>query len=160
MACKSVSDVRTVIARLTRIYRPARALSEPLQLILWENIGYLIDDERRATLFAEFKERVGLTGSDIARAPRSVLLDIAKRGGMNAATRVERWRAIGEVATAAGDDLRAALRALPLRKARALIKKFPAIGDPGADKVLLLSGIDSRPALESNGLRVMLRLGI
>jgi endonuclease-3 len=34
------------------------------------------------------------------------------------------------------------------------------IADPGADKVLLFSGIDVRPALESNGLRVMLRLGL
>ena len=45
-------------------------------------------------------------------------------------------------------------------KAHSLLKKFPAIGVPGADKVLLFSGIEVRPALESNGLRAMLRLGL
>jgi endonuclease-3 len=156
-----MSNVQTTIARLARIYRPARTLSEPLQLILWENIGYLIDDEHRAALLSEFKERVGLTGSEIAHAPRSVLLDIAKRGGMNAETRVERWRTIARIAREeAGDDLRATLKALPLPKARLLIKKFPAIGEPGADKVLLFAGRDVRPALESNGLRALLRLGL
>ena len=89
-----MSDVRRVVAKLAKIYKPARALRDPLQLILWENIGYLIDDERRASLFAEFKSRVGLTAGEIKRAPSNVLIDIARRGGMNPQTRVERWRAI------------------------------------------------------------------
>ncbi len=149
------------MARLARIYKPAPVLSDPLDIVLWDNIGYLIDDARRATLFAEFEARVGLSAAAIARAPRAVLLDIAKRGGMNPETRIERWKAIAKiVATEAEGDLRAALKARPTAKARALLKKFPAIGDPGTDKVLLFSGLDVRPALESNGVRTMLRLGL
>ena len=33
------------------------------------------------------------------------------------------------------------LRALPLAKARALLKLYPTIADPGADKILLFAGI-------------------
>jgi endonuclease-3 len=52
------------------------------------------------------------------------------------------------------------LRALPVAASRKLLKRFPAIGDPGADKILLFSGIDARPALESNALRVLVRLSL
>jgi endonuclease-3 len=46
-----------------------------------------------------------------------------------------------------------------LPKARTLLRKFPGIGDPGTDKILLFAGIDARPALDSNGLRAMVRMG-
>lgn len=154
-----MNALRAAVATLAKLYRPRPALRDPLQIILWENIGYLIDDERRAALFDEFATRVGLSAGAIAKAKDSVLVDIAKRGGMNPRVRVERWRTIGAIASTHG-DLKVALRALPAPKARALLKKFPAIGDPGADKILLFSGIEVRPALESNGLRTMLRLGL
>jgi adenine-specific DNA glycosylase len=51
------------------------------------------------------------------------------------------------------------LRATSPTKARTLLKRFPGIGDPGADKILLFAGIVARPALESNGVRAMVRLG-
>ena len=57
--------------------------------------------------------------------------------------RVERWRTIAEITLRdASGDLRATLKSLPVAKARLLLKKFPVIGDPGADKILLFSGID------------------
>jgi hypothetical protein len=42
---------------------------------------------------------------------------------------------------------------------RADLKRFPGIGDPGAAKVLLFNGGGTGLALESNGLRVLVRLG-
>ncbi len=148
------------VARLSRAYKAEPPMRDPLHLILWENIGYLIDDEKRAVLFEEFNERVGLDADAIARAPQSILMDISKRGGMRPATRVQRWRTIAHIVLAeGGGDLKRTLRQLPLSKARALLKKFPGIGDPGADKILLFAGIASVPSLESNGLRAMVRLG-
>jgi endonuclease-3 len=147
------------VAALAERYAPPKPLTDPLEMILWENMGYLIDDDRRTLLFAEFTERVGLDAVKIDRAPLDVLLDIAKRGGMRPETRVERWHAISRIVIEdAGGDLAKTLKALPLPKARTLLKRFPVIGDPGADKILLFSGLDVRPALDSNGLRVMLRL--
>ena len=59
----------------------------------------------------------------------------------------------------ADGDLLATLRSLDARKARTLLKRFPGIGDPGADKLMLLAGLSAAPALDSNGLRVLVRLG-
>jgi len=79
---------------------------------------------------------------------------------MRPETRVERWRTIAEIALSCpGGDLEGALRALPLAKARSLLRRFPAIGDPGADKILLFCNIAPRPCLESNGVRALARLG-
>jgi len=55
-------------------------------------------------------------------------------------------------------DLEAALDAAPQGAMRNL-KKFPGIGDPGAEKILLFSRRRAVLALDSNGLRVLLRLG-
>ena len=72
-----------VVAALAPLYPQGPALSDPLALILWENVGYLIDDERRAALFAEFAERVGASAQAIDRADGATMLDIARRGGMH-----------------------------------------------------------------------------
>ena len=149
-----------VVATLKRHLRVAPVPTDPFQLILWENIGYLIDDEKRRTLFDAFAATVGLEPAAIAAADEAVLLPLAKRGGMRPETRVARWRTIARIiAERCGGDLDASLRVLPLAKARALLKAFPVIGDPGADRILLLSGLAARPCLESNGLRSLARLG-
>ncbi len=136
-------------------------LTDPLALIVWENIGYLIEDERRAALFQEFTQRVGLTARAIADADIEVLTDIAERSGMRPQARAPRLRDVAQLTLdLAGGDLARTLAALPLGKARALLKRYPTIGDPGADKILLFSGIAVRPSLESNGVRVMARLGL
>src|SRR5205085_7691067 len=57
-----------------------------------------------------------------------------------------------------GGDLSAALR-LPLPKAKKALQKFPSIGEPSAEKVLLFTRSYPILGLESNGLRVLLRLG-
>ncbi len=153
--------LRRHLAALAVCYPVGEVLTDPLQLILWENIGYLIDDPRRQALFDEFRTRVGLTAQAIAAADGAVLLDIAQRGGMRPETRVARWREIARIVLdRCGGDLDGALRALPLPKARALLKTFPVIGDPGADKVLLFAGVAPQPSLESNGVRVLARLGL
>lgn len=149
-----------VVATLKRHLSVAPIPTDPFQMILWENIGYLVDDERRRALFDAFEASVGLDPQAIAEADEAVLLPLARKGGMRPETRVERWRTIARiVAERCGGDLAGTLRALPIPKARALLKLFPVIGDPGADKVLLLSGIAPRPSLESNGVRSLARLG-
>jgi endonuclease-3 len=155
-----MSDLQAIVDALATQYAPPPIPTDPLQLILWENIGYLIDDQRRRELFDQFGRRIGFDPAAIAAADEEALFPIAERGGMRPDVRVERWRAIAAITLEVGGDLRAALTALPLPKARALLKRFPTIGDPGADKVLLFCGVAPRPSLESNGLRVLARLGL
>jgi endonuclease III len=128
-------------------------------MILLENVAYLQTDERRAAAFSALQRRVGLSATKILAAPKEVLLEIAKMGGMRPETRVERLLFIARVAEMEfGGDLRKVLK-LPPKQARNALKMFPCIGDPGAEKILLFSKTEPILALESNGLRVLVRLG-
>lgn len=148
------------VERLGPRYPAGEILTDPFQQILWENIGYLIDDARRSTLFETFGSEIGLDPRVILDADTAALLPIAQRGGMRPEVRVGRWRTIAEITlTEAAGDLLATLARLPLAKARALLKQYPTIGDPGADKILLFAGVAARPCLDSNGVRALARLG-
>jgi len=153
--------LQAVVATLAGVYAPPRPPSDPFQHVLWDNIGYLIDDRRRRRLFDTFAAEVGLDPLHIAKADQASLMAIAVQGGMRPEMRVQRWRTIAAlIAEDAAGDLDAVLRVLPLAKARALLKRFPTIADPAADKILLFAGIAPLPALESNGVRVLARLGL
>ena len=130
-----------------------------LEWILWENAAYLVPYEKRLACFRALKQRAGKAAAGILRAPREALLALAEQGGMQPEQRVEKWLAIAtEVQEKFGGDLEAVLE-LPLPKARAALKKFPGIGAPGAEKILLFTGVHDLFALESNGLRALVRLG-
>jgi endonuclease-3 len=152
------------LKQITRLLKkqygtPEAPLSDPFALILWENIGYLIDDEKRKKALDRLRKEVGLKPSDILSAPPERLLEIAKLGGIHPETRAQRLREIAHIALNDFDgDLKQALK-LPLAKAIKAFKKFPSIGEPGAEKILLFCKAYPVLALESNGLRVLLRLG-
>src|SRR6185312_581747 len=153
------SDLQAVLERLPRPPDNG-APRDAYGQVLWENIGYLIDDERRRALYAEFEDRIGLKPRNILQADQPTLMDIAKRGGMQPEVRVGRWNQIARITLDRGrGDLDETLRIMPVPEARALLKLYPAIADPGADKILLFSGIAPRPSLESNGVRSLIRLG-
>src|ERR1700679_181842 len=89
-----------IVALLKRHYGvpsvpPAKG---PFELVLWENACYLLPDERRLEVFEALRDKVGLTPAAIDAAPDSLLLPLAKRGGMRPETRVFRWRQIAGIA--------------------------------------------------------------
>jgi adenine-specific DNA glycosylase len=154
------ADLVPIVSTLRRHLPATDIPTDPLRMILWENIGYLIDDARRRELFDAFGETVGFDPAAIAETDDETLLPLARRGGMRPETRVQRWRQIARIVLdRCAGDLDGALRRLPHAKARALLKAFPTIGGPGADKVLLFADIAAVPSLESNGLRCLARLG-
>jgi endonuclease III len=135
---------------------PRRALD----WILWETVGYLCDDERRAQAYAALKKRTSLAPAKILATPLGELAAIARLGGIHPELRARRFHQIAElVQEEFGGDLDSALAAAPAR-APAALKKFPAIGKPGAEKILLMTGARAVLGLESNGLRVLVRLGL
>jgi endonuclease III len=128
-------------------------------MILFENVAYLVSDDRREQTFNALRERVGLTPPEILMAHDETLLEVARLGGMHPAARVEKLRRIAQIALQEFDgDLDSVLNQ-PLAKAKKSLKRFPGIGDPGAEKILLISRTQPILALDSNGLRVLLRLG-
>ena len=78
---------------------------------------------------------------------------------MHPERRVDKLREIGELAMEAGGGRLEEVLELETKAARKILKRFPGIGDPGADKILLFCGASAEMALESNGLRVAVRLG-
>jgi len=151
-----------LLDRLERQYgHPPRPLPKrALDWILWENAGYLVSDERRREAYRALERATGLEAAGILALPRDGLREIAALGGMHSDRRVEKLVAIASTVEQEFDgDLESAL-ALPIPKARRALKKFPGIGDPGADKILLFTKTHALPSVESNGLRVLLRLGL
>jgi len=154
-------SLRKIVSVLTRFYgQPAPPITtDPFELILWENVAYLVSDERRAEAFALLRQTVGTKPHEILAAPNSGLLQVAKLGGMQPEKRAVRLRELALIAMNEFDgDLHSALE-LPLPKAKKALQKFPSIGEPSAEKILLFTRSYPVLGLESNGLRVLLRLG-
>jgi endonuclease III len=102
---------------------------------------------------------VGVAPKAILGTSPGVLADVIARGGMHAERRAGKLRASAELVQRIGlSALRTAVRDEPER-ARKLLKRFPGIGDPGADRILLFAGSRAALAPDSNALRVLVRLG-
>jgi endonuclease III len=105
------------------------------------------------------KKQVGLKPTEILSSSNEQLTSITKLGGIHAELRAARLKEIAQIVLNDFDgDLRPVLQ-LPQPKAIKALRKFPSIGQPGAEKILLFTKTYPILALESNGLRVLLRLG-
>ena len=154
-------ELKKIIAALQRAYGapklpPAKG---PFELVLWENACYLLPDERRAEVFDGLRKQIGLTPKAILSGNPDTLLALATRGGMRPQVRVFRWQEIARITQSQfAGDLEQILK-LPYAQAKRALKQFPNIGDPGAEKILLFCGLTQGLPLESNGLRVLVRVG-
>ena len=138
---------------------PPPPTADPFALVLLENVVYLASDEKRLAAFRALKKQVGLKPTDVLEASPKTLLAIARSGGIVPENQVGKLVRSAEIALSEfGGSLREASRkALPA--ARKAIARFPSIGAPGAERILLLSGAHAILGLESNALRVLVRLG-
>jgi endonuclease III len=155
------NTLQKIVAQLAKHYgAPASPITtDPFELILIENVAYLVSDERRAEALKTLRKVAGTKPHQILAASHAQLLQATKLGGMHPEQRVNRLKEIALVAmTEFGGDLKQALR-LPLSNAKQGLRKFPGIGDPGAEKILLFTRNNPVLGLDSNGLRVLLRLG-
>jgi endonuclease III len=114
----------------------------------------------RAAAFARLRREVGTTPAAILAVEPDRLRAVSS-GGILADEQAAKLQAAARlVVEQFGGNLSQALEGLPLAKARHVLRQFPAIGEPGADKILLLSGLAAVPALDANGVRVVTRLGL
>jgi len=140
---------------------PEPVTRDPFQMILWEQVGYLVTDAQRKVAFDALRTEVGLSADAIAAASDGTLHRIARLGGHVAAdSRGNRLRQSAELVLRRWNgDLGAALR-LPVPQARKALSEFSGIGEPGADKILVFAGKARLLPLDSNGLRVLGRVGL
>ena len=129
--------------------------------VVWEIVAYLADDTRRAVAFNALREQVGLTPRKILAAPKKLLCGITRMvGSIAAEERADRLQAAAQLTLDEFDGALDSVLKLPTQKAKKSLMRFPMIGEPGAEKILLFSGVLDVLALESNGLRVLVRLGM
>ena len=150
-----------VLDLIEDVYGPpaAPAVTDPWEQVLLENVAYLAGDERRLGAFERLRERIGTSPAALLASPLGDLRDVCG-AGIRADAQARKLRAAARLASASrGGDL-SALGSMPLVGARRALRRFPAIGEPGADRILLQAGLFAVPALDSNGLRVLVRLGL
>src|SRR5579871_5435113 len=146
---------------LVKLHPPGDALSDPFEIILLEQVGYLCDDAKRAEAFAALRRETKLKPAAIRSAPLPKLIAICRIGGIYPELRAKRLiDTARRVEEDCGGDLAKRLADLSPTARRRLLKGFASIGEPGVDRILLFSGLAAEPALESNGLRVLTRLGL
>jgi hypothetical protein len=86
---RAPSRLQTFIGSLEAFYGPLAkpAATDPLEMILWENIAYLADDARRAQAWETFRKHIGTTPEEILAAPRAELMTIARGSSQPIASR-------------------------------------------------------------------------
>jgi len=150
-----------IIAALQKHYgRPQPPVTrDPFEMIIWETIGYLVDDDRRKVAFDTLATEVELEPTAILEASLPKLTSIAKMGGIHDALRAQRLKEAAQIVlNEFAGNLSSVLR-MPRPEAVKALKLFPSFSDPGAEKILLFAAAYPLLALDSNGLRVLLRLG-
>jgi endonuclease-3 len=134
----------------------ARSLFE---LVVRENVAYLVDDEARSRALEELRSRVGLSPEAIMTASDAVLESVTGHGIL-AEHQAGKLREIARITATEFDGDLEGVRELPPPRARRALMKFPSIGEPGAEKVLLFGHVYPVLGLDSNGVRVLGRLGM
>lgn len=154
-------SLASVLDTLESIYGVLHSPSptDPFEMIVFTICGYPASDVSCAKAFAVLKDEIGLRPDDILAAADADLARIMRLGGIVPEVRALRLKEIASmVKDEFNGDLHSAVRT-DLGSARKILKQFPTIGDPGADKILLFSRTFPIAAAPSNCLEVPLRLG-
>ena len=156
------SNLSRVVDGLRRHY--GRVAPPPAKgafaLVLWEKVAYLADDATRRTAFRALEQRVGLTPRAILAADPELLREIAELGGkVGIVERAQRMRDAAELVIGEFDGSLDGALARPLRDAKRSLQKIYGIGEPGAEKILLLTRSHRVLPLDSNGARALCRIG-
>jgi endonuclease III len=131
---------------------------DPYAFIVWWQCGYPPSEAACARGWEKLSSAVDIEPQSLLRASTSKLASLLKSGGLVPQLRAERLKKIAQrVRDELGSDLAAALRG-PLAEARKVLKTFPGIAEPGADRILLFAGIAPIAAVPSNCPQVLSRI--
>src|SRR5437762_2300386 len=110
-------SLKTIVTRLLKHYgkRKAPITTDPFELVLLENVAYLVSDERREEAFTALREHCGTKPHEILAAANEKILKATELGGMHPKQRVHRLKEIALIAMNQFEgDVQAALKFLPL----------------------------------------------
>lgn len=163
-AASAVSGDRRRLARildaLEKLHGPVRVppAADPYDLVVRVQCGYPASEVACDRGLAALASTVGTSPEALLRAPKAKLVAAMRAGGIVPELRAARLKEIAKAAVKLGGDLGPMLRE-PLAAARRALKSLPTIGDPGADRILLLTRTAPIAAVPSNATQVPLRLG-
>jgi endonuclease-3 len=159
---KSTAGLVRILDELEKHYGMQSAVgpSDPYEMILFVNCGYPATDASCKKGYEPLNAKVGTKPDQILKAPAARLAKLTRDGGMFPELRAERLKLIARIANENfGGNLKWALEKLMkdektpaekrLRRAKVALKEFPVIGEPGADKILLFSGMAPIAAVPS-----------
>ena len=129
------------------------------ELVLLENVAYLASPARRREAFTMLASTIGTTPARIVNASAAQLKQATAMGILPELFAAKLRECARIVIDEFGGDLDAVVRG-PLPDATRALRRFPGIGVPGAEKILLLTGRHPFLAPDSNALRVLERLGL
>lgn len=154
------SAMREVLEELRRMYGVLEPeVTDPFEMLLFENAAYLVDDAKRIETFRALRQRVGLTPAAILKHSAEEIAEAIAMGGMLPLHRAEKVLECAKIAQRQGlDALRRAIADDP-KQAKKMLREYPGAGEPLAEKILLFAGVHPGLAPESNALRVLVRLG-
>ncbi len=155
------SNLHAIVKQLSTLYGPPPppVATTAWTMIVWDHVAYLATDEKRERMYRELERRIGLEASDILSASRADLLDVCGGPAGFAAQCAGHLRESAELVEGEYDGDLSRVLALPLARAKRALMKFHGVGEPGAEKILLFTRTHPFLALDSNGLRVLRRLG-
>jgi endonuclease III len=132
--------------------------TDPYHFLVWWHCGYPASDMSSAKGWQSLKLEIGVDPEKLLAASPANLGRALRPGGMVPELRAMRLKEIAaRVKNEFAGDLRSALVG-PIVQVRKLLKKFPNIADPGADRILLFGNIAAVAAIPSNGPHVLVRI--
>jgi endonuclease-3 len=152
--------IAEILNRLESFYGPREPCwpADPYLFLVWWHCGYPASDAACAKGWESLNREIGVEPRQLLAASTPTLASALKPGGMVPELRAMRLKEIAaRVQDEFGSDLRAALIG-PIAQVRRLLKSFPNIADPGADRILLFAGLVPVAAIPSNCPHVLVRI--
>ena len=132
--------------------------TDPYQFLVWWYSGYPASDSACTKGWTSLSKTIGIEPRRILATSSDKLATALEPGGMVPELRAVRLLELAaRVQNEFGGDLRGGLTG-PIARARKVLKSFPSIGDPGADRILLFAGLAPVAAVPSNVAHVLVRI--
>ncbi len=158
MATARIADLLDSLQSFYGALAP-HAPTDPYEFLVWWHCGYPASEERCAKGWESLRREIGVAPKQLLVASKLKLAAALKPGGMVPELRATRLKEIAErVQREFGGDLLSALSRLSLAVARKVLKAFPGIGNPGADRILLFSRLSPVAAVPSACPHVLVRV--
>ena len=170
------SKLLQILEILERAYGPQKLVgpSDPYEMIVFLNCGYPASDAACAKGFDVLKREVGVEPNQLLAVSSAKLAKLMRPSAIVPAACAERLKDIaGRVKNEFDDGLTAALEKRiaeaqggpgegsgerNLKAGKKVLRQFPTIGEPSAEKILLFSGLAPVAAVPSAFVDVPMRL--